>query len=200
MAPDRYLRFSGLLTEREVSSVRQLNLLPPEEREAIYRRLIPEGLLETFGIDRRTLTDRAGRRLVTFLCAPDQELVRIEVRLNPEDRDCLYLLKFDQTFDGDLELGFIMLTDPRGERFHIDRNAEGRDTRLGTAGRNLQEEERAMRAGLAPGQVRRGLGLFGPALGLIERFAASLGRDRFVLEPKFYHVAIQCEHYGVTEK
>jgi hypothetical protein len=195
--PDRYLRFSGLLMEREVSSLRQINLLPAEEREAIYRRLIPEGVLDTFGIDGRTLTDRAGRRLVTFLCPPDQELVRIEVRLNPEDLDYTYLLKLDLTFDGELELGFIIINDPRAERFHVDRDAEGRDLSLGTAGRNLPEEERAMRAGLAPGQVRRGLRLFGTALGLIERFSASLGRDRFVLEPKFYHVAIRCERHGL---
>ncbi|MFN3476799.1 MAG: hypothetical protein ACK4Z6_04505 [Candidatus Methylomirabilales bacterium] len=61
----------------------QLNFLPIEEREAIYPRLIPEELFETFGIDRRTLTDRSGRRLVTFLCPPGQDLVRIEVWLHP---------------------------------------------------------------------------------------------------------------------
>ncbi len=195
--PDRYLRFSGLLMEREVSSLRQINLLPAEEREAIYRRLIPEEMLDTFGIDARTLTDRAGRRPVTFLCPPDQELVRIEVRVNPEDPDYTYLLKLDLTFDGDLELGFIIVNDPRAERFHVHRGAEGRDLAPGAEGRNLPEEARAMGAGLAPGQVRRGLRLFGRALGLIERFSASLGRDRFVLEPKFYHVAIRCERHGL---
>jgi hypothetical protein len=183
--------------ERETSSLRQINLLPPEEREAIYRRLIPEELFDTFGIDRRTLTDRAGQRLVTFLCPPDQELVRIEVRLGPAERDYVYLLKLDQTFDGDLELGFIIINDPRAERFHVDRDAAGQDLSLGTAGRNLPEEERAMRAGLAPGQVRRGLRLFGTVLDLLARFSASLGRDRFVLEPKFYHVAIRCERRGL---
>ena len=196
VGPGPYLRFSALLTEREAGSLRQINLLPKAERELIYTRLIPEDLFEAFGIQRHTLTDRAGRRLVTFFCPPDQELVRIEVRRDPEDPDCLYLLKLDQTFDGELELGFIIINDVRGERFHIDRDAAGRDTRLGTAGRNRQEEERAMRAGLAPGQVRQGLRLFGKVFGLIERFSAAVGRDRFILEPKFYHVAILCEHHG----
>ena len=196
VGPDAYWRFSSLLSEPDASSIRQINLLPEAEREQIYKRLIPDALFEAFGIDRRTLTDGSGRRLVTFFCPADEHLVRIEVRLNPEDRDCLYLLKLDQTFDGDLELGFVIINDPRAERFDIDRDEEGRETRLGTAGRNLKEEERAMAAGLAPGQVRRGLRLYRTALRLVETFSASLGRDRFVLESKFYHLAILCEKYG----
>src|SRR5574341_438996 len=173
VGPDAYWRFSSLLSEADASSIRQINLLPEAEREQIYRRLIPDALFEAFGIDRRTLTDGSGRRLVTFFCPADEHLVRIEVRLNPEDRDCLYLLKLDQTFDGDLELGFIIINDLRAERFDIDRDEEGPETSLGTAGRNLKEEERAMAAGLAPGQVRRGLRLYRTALRLVETFSAS---------------------------
>jgi len=195
VGPDMYARFHALLDERKALSIRQLNLLPKEEREAIYARLIPKELLETFGIDRQTLTDRFGRRLITFLCPPDQDLVRIEVCLNPEDRDYLYLLKLNQTFDGELELGFLIINDPRAERFHIDRDEDGQETRLGTVERNLKEEERAMQAGLAPGQVRQGLRLFGKVVRLVEEFTAFLGRDRFVLEAKFYHMAILCEKY-----
>ena len=195
--PDIYLRFSALLTEGEAASLRELNLLERPERERIYGRLIPSEVFGTFAIDPTTLTDRLGTRLVDFICPPDQEMVRIEVRRQPEDQDCLYLLKLDRTFDGDLELGFIVINDLRADRFHIDRDEAGRDTRMGTAARNLSEEERAMHAGLAPGQVRRGLSLFGKGLLLLEAFAAYLGRDRFVLEPNFYHVAIRCEKHGL---
>jgi GNAT superfamily N-acetyltransferase len=196
VGPDVYRRFSSLLSEPDASSIRQINLLPEPEREQIYARLIPDALFEAFGIDRRTLADGSGRRLVTFFCPADEHLVRIEVRLNPEDRDCVYLLKLDQTFDGDLELGFIIINDLRAERFDIDRDEAGRDTRLGTEGRNLKEEERAMAAGLAPGQARRGLRLYRTALRLVETFSASLGKDRFVLESNYYHLAVLCEKYG----
>lgn len=195
--PEIYLRFSALLTEGEAASIRELNLLERPERERIYGRLIPPEVFETFRIDPSTLTDRLGRKLVEFICPPDQEMVRIEVRREPEDQDCLYLLKLDRTFDADLELAFIVINDLRAQRFHIDRDEAGRDTRMGTAARNLPEEARAMQAGLAPGQVRRGLSLFGKALLLVEGFAAYLGRDRFVLEPNFYHVAILCEKRGL---
>jgi hypothetical protein len=196
IGPGVYARFRTLLDDRKTPSIRQINLLPKEEREGIYGRLIPNALFKIFDIDRQTLTDRFGRRLVTFLCPPDQDLVRIEVRLTPDDRDYLYLLKLDQTFDGELELGFIIINDPRGERFQIDRDENGQQTHLGTTGRNLKDEERAMKAGLAPGQVRWSLRLLGRVLRLVEEFTAFLGRDRFVLEAKFYHMAILCERYG----
>jgi hypothetical protein len=196
IGPGVYARFRTLLEDRKTLSIRQINLLPKEERETIYGKLIPKALFETFGIDPQTLTDRFGRRLVTFLCPPDQDFVRIEVRLTPEDQDYLYLLKLDQTFDGELELGFIIINDPRTERFQIDRDENGQETRLGTMGRNLKEEERAMKTGLAPGQVRWSLRLLGRALRLVEEFTAFLGRDRFLLEAKFYHMAILCERYG----
>ncbi len=195
--PEVYLRFSALLSEGEAASIREINLLERAERERIYGRLIPPEVFETFRINPTTLTDPLGKRLVDFNCPPDQEMVRIEVRREPEDRDCLYLLKLDRTFDADLELGFIVINDLRAERFHIDRDEAGRDTRMGTAARNLPEEEGALQAGLAPGQVRRGLSLFGKGLLLVEAFAAYLGRDRFVLEPNFYHVAIRCEKLGL---
>jgi carboxypeptidase PM20D1 len=46
-----------------------------------------------------------------------------------------------------------VINDPRGERYNIDRDPQGRDTLFGTTLRNIAEEERAMKAGLAPGQV-----------------------------------------------
>jgi hypothetical protein len=96
----------------------------------------------------------------------------------------------------DVELALLIISDPRSERFHVDRDPEGRDTRLGTAGRNVPEEVRAMHAGLAPGQTRRGLRLLREAVRLVEEFVGWMGHDLFLLEAMFYHNAILYERYG----
>ena len=95
-----------------------------------------------------------------------------------------------------LELSFVVINDPRGERFNIDRDPQGRDTLFGTTLRNIAEEEKAMRAGLAPGQVRQGLHLLGEMLRLLERFASRLGTSIISCEALFYHNAVQYERYG----
>ena len=156
---ERLRQFEALVGTSEFRSLLQINHLPREEREAIYRRLIPEAIFTTFGIDAGTFTDRAGNRLVEFNGPPDQDMIWIGVRAHVDDADCAYLIKLQATAYGDIELAFIIINDPRSERFSIDRDPEGRSTHLGTTGRNIPEEVRAMRAGLTPGQTRRGLRL-----------------------------------------
>jgi acetoin utilization protein AcuC len=95
-----------------------------------------------------------------------------------------------------LELSFIVINDPRAERFQIDRDARGKDTLFGTAARNVAEEERAMKAGLAPGQVRPGLRLLREFMFLLERFASRLAVSIISGEALFYHNAIQYERNG----
>jgi hypothetical protein len=94
------------------------------------------------------------------------------------------------------ELSFVQVTDPDGERFGIDRDESGRDTMFGTAARNLDEEARALRAGLAPGQVRRGLRLLGSVVASMEDFCRLLGQELFLVEPLFYHSALLYERHG----
>ena len=53
-----------------------------------------------------------------------------------------------------------------------------------------------MEAGLAPGQVRRGLRLFRQVLPLVESFASELGKEQISVEGLFYHHAILYERYG----
>jgi hypothetical protein len=94
------------------------------------------------------------------------------------------------------ELSFVQITDPAAPRFAIDRDEDGRDTLFGTAGRNLAEERRALAAGLAPGQVRRGLGLLGQVLDGMQAFCRLLGTEVFLVEPLFYHSALLYERHG----
>jgi hypothetical protein len=53
-----------------------------------------------------------------------------------------------------------------------------------------------MQAGLAPGQVRRGLKLTRKLIPLFETFVSRLGHQIFFLEPLAYHNALLFERYG----
>lgn len=193
---ERLRQFAALLGTSEPRSLLQINQLPRVEREVIYRRLIPEAVFTTFGIDPLTLTDTAGNRLVEFDCPQDQGTASIRVRGRPEDPDWCYFIKLETTAYNEVKLDFIIIGDPRAERFHIDRDPEGRETHLGTTVRNIPEEIRAMQAGLAPGQTRRGLRLLREALRLVEEFVAWMGHDLFLLDAMFYHNAILYERCG----
>lgn len=193
---ERLRQFQARLGPSGPRSLLQINQLPREEREAIYRRLIPEAIFTTFGIDPLTFTDAGGNRLVEFEYPSDQGTVSIRARGRPEDTDWCYLVKLQTTAYNDIELEFAIISDPRSERFDIDRDPEGRDTCLGTTGRNISEEIRAMQAGLAPGQIRRGLRLLGEAVRLVEEFVGWMGHDRFLLDAMFYHNAILYERHG----
>ncbi|MFQ5848846.1 MAG: GNAT family N-acetyltransferase [Candidatus Methylomirabilales bacterium] len=192
----RLRRFEALLGRSGPASLIQINQLPREEREAIYRRLIPEVILTTLGIDARALTDSTGNRLVEFACPPEQDMVWVGVRGRPDESDWYYFIKLQSTAYNNIELAFVTIGDPGSERFHIDRDPEGRDTGLGTRGRNVSEEVRAMRAGLAPGQTRRGLLLLKEVVRLLEEFVDWMGHDLFLLDAMFYHNAILYERYG----
>lgn len=193
---ERLRRFEASLGTSGPRSLLQINQLPREEREKCYLRIIPETILTTFDIDPVTLTDPTGNRLVEFYCPPDQGMVQIGVRARPQDPDWCYFVKLQNTAYNEIELTFIIVGDPRAERFTIDRDPNGRDTHLGTTGRNLPEEIRAMSAGLAPGQTRRGLHLLRQAVRSIDEFAGWSGYALVTLEAMFYHNAILYERYG----
>jgi hypothetical protein len=179
-----------------VGSIQEINALPREVVEALYARLVPEELLDRFAIDPTTLRDRAGARLVRVTAPADQPWARVEVRSTPEDRDPALLVDVEMSPLSVPELAFVQITDPSGLRYAIDRDPDGRDTLFGTACRNLEEERRAMRAGLAPGQVRRGLRLLARVLDAMEGFCALIGKEIYLIEPLFYHSAILYERRG----
>jgi hypothetical protein len=65
-----------------------------------------------------------------------------------------------------------------------------------TVSRNIPEEIRAMRAGLAPGQTRRGLQMFRNFRIQAQKFGTQFGIQRVKVEPLAYHNAIMHEFYG----
>lgn len=182
--------------QEESLSIQIINNMPEEKKISIYRRLIPEEIFRRFKIDPNSFTDERGNRVVNFYSPRDRGFVRIEIRIPPESRDPVFLLKIDTTPYNYPELAFIIMNDPSSPRFNIDVDEKGRDTRLGTLSRNIKEELRAMQAGLAPGQVRKGLGLLGRVLMLVEEFTNFLGKDMFYIQPLYYHNAIVYERYG----
>jgi hypothetical protein len=178
-------------------SIYELNHLPPPERTRIYRSLIPTSLFSTFGVDRNTFLNHRGEKVVQFHTPESHGFVSIDVKQGADDPDSIFFLQLSDTpFMDNLELSFVVINDPRGERYNIDRDPQGRDTLFGTTLRNIPEEERAMKAGLAPGQVRPGLHLLGEMLGLLERFASRLGTSIISCEALFYHNAVKYEQYG----
>ncbi|MGH7321684.1 MAG: hypothetical protein ACRELA_18955 [Candidatus Rokuibacteriota bacterium] len=180
----------------EIGSIEELNSLPAPIRDALYTRLVPSEVFHRVGANPRTGRNAAGHLLTRVVAAPGQSWARVEVRASRDDRDPLLLVDVELSPFLVPELSFVQITDPRAERFAIDRDLDGRDTLFGTVTRNLDEEARALAAGLAPGQVRRGLRLLGRVLAAMEDFCRLLGTELFLVEPLFYHTALLYERHG----
>ncbi len=177
-------------------SLRQVNELPEPIKEGIYRSLLPTELLMQYGIDPETLCDAQGNRLVTFRCPAGTGIVEIDVRPAVNFPDPLLYLELSDTRINQIEVLLFIVNDPNSERFQTDRDWRGQRTKFGTVQRNIPEEVRAMQAGLAPGQVRRGLGLSRVLVPLFEDFVRRMGHDYYLLEPLAYHNAILFERLG----
>jgi hypothetical protein len=140
-------------------------------------------------------------RVIAPQDAPELHL-RIPAQRWPENRsgagDFVLSMDLEESGAGHLELAFLTINDLTAPRFDIDVDQRGRLTLLGTAGRNLGEERRAMDAGLGPCQVRAGLSVFAELLPRLENFARAWGYVGIVLEPLTYHNAVMYENYGFS--
>ncbi len=179
-----------------LDSIQEINALPPDVAHGLYARLVPEELFDRFKISPASLCGADGRRLVRITAPADSAWARVEVRSSPEDRDPALLVDVEMSPLSVPELAFVQITDPDGPRYAIDRDPDGRDTLFGTISRNVDEELRAMKDGLAPGQVRRGLRLLARVLDAMEGFCRLLGKEIFLIEPLFYHSAVLYERRG----
>lgn len=180
-----------------LTSLLELNELPEHLRDPLYARLIPLSLLSELGLDRVTLDGPRDGPAVRIVAPAGKPWARVELWRHHADRDPLLLLDVEMTLFGVLELTFVQICDPASERFAIDQDVDGRDTLFGTTTRNLGEEARAMAAGLAPGQVRKGRRLLSHVLEAVEEFSLLLGKDVYLVEPLFYHSALVYERHGL---
>lgn len=177
------------------SSIREINDLPREAKRAIYATLIPEWVFPLFNIHREDFTIQ-GEPAIDLRCPSGSNSVEISVFAAPDAADPALYLQMGDTFNSQLLVLLVIVNDPQSPRFDIDVDEQGRDTQLGTLYRNIPEETRALKAGLAPGQIRRGLRIFRTAVPLFDGFVARMGHPLFFIEPLFYHNAITFERYG----
>jgi hypothetical protein len=177
-------------------SIAGLNQLPAAERRARYASVLPAGLLQRFAIDPGTLTDAQGRSLFTISGPAGSSSVELDLRHAWQAPDPLFYGHFADTVNGQIIVLLAVVNDPAAPRFEVDRLPDGTRTQFGTAGRNRPAETAALAAGLAPGQVRRGLRLLPELITAFEAFVADLGHALYFTEPLSYHNAIVFERYG----
>ncbi len=177
-------------------TIRQLNNLPENVKRRVYRGLIPPALLTRFGIDAIQWTGANKEPMVFLTAEPNSEKVMITARNSPDPNDEFFALELaDNSLNG-IELNLIVLNDPTAPRFSIDYTEDGQPTMFGTLKRNLNAEEVAKNAGLAPGQARAGLGGSRVVFEQIDTFLSMLGHRAYFLEPLTYASAWVFERRG----
>lgn len=179
-----------------LSSLVTINQLPEEIRDQIYRTLVIDDILTRFAIEPVTLCNPRGEKVVTVDASPYTGLVEIRLWRQLSDRDAALYIQIADTINNQLLVLLFVTNDPDAPRFQVDRDWGGEPTKFGTLTRNLDAELEAMRAGLAPGQVQRGLRLSRKMLPAFEQFVARLGHDMYLMEPLAYHTAILFESFG----
>lgn len=177
-------------------SLHQINQLPTAVKESFYCRLLPKDLLAAYGVRPETLCNADGAQLVTFTCPEGSRLVEVDVRPRAGSPDPLLYLELVDTRLNQIEVPLFVVNDPDSPRFETDRDWRGERTKFGTRERNIPAEIQAMDAGLAPGQVRRGLHQTRVLIPLFEDFVRCLGHDYYLMEPLAYHNAILFERLG----
>ena len=178
--------------------IQRISRLSRPEKEGLYRILIPPFLYHRFGIDPLSLCNEKGEKVVRFFCPEGDRTCLGEIKLAGME-DPLYSVQLSDSNDfTQIDWDFIVVNDPASPRFNTQMDKEGRDTLFGWASRNLAEEEKAMEAGLFPGQVRKGLGLTREAFQLLESFCRMFDIKSIRLEALFYHNAITHERHGFS--
>ncbi len=185
---------SRLLSAGRLRSISQINALPEEERTRVYQCLLPLDVMLRFDINLERASDDSESSL--FTVAPQRTSVALSLRHVPEAEDPLLYLQLADTALGQIGVVMFIVNDPESDRFDTDQLPDGTLTHFGTVRRNIEEEIRAMEAGLAPGQVRRGLRLTRDLMPGLEAFVDHLDHDTFFIEPLAYHNAVLFERMG----
>lgn len=162
----------------------------------LFQVLIPPSLLIEYHIDPVKLTDAAGRPCAFTRAGADRSSFRFELFHSGDSSEPMAELEVRDTPFNQIEVVWVTLQDPFAPRFDIDISPTGNSTARGTAGRNLSAETAALAAGLAPGQVRRGLRVLRWLAERIETLMLCLNQREYVVQPLYYHTAVLFEQYG----
>lgn len=169
-----------------------------ERQRMLFRILVPVRLMARFHIDPVRGTDEDGNSVVFARKGADGASYRFEMYHRGGAAEPLAELEMADTQFNQIEVVWVTLQDPLAPRYDIDILPGGDSSMRGTVGRNLVAEEGALLAGLAPGQVRRGLRAFGWLAERIETFMLCLNQHEYMARPLFYHTAILFERYGFS--
>ena len=108
-----------------LSSLATINLLDDAERDQIYRTLLIEEMLERFSIDRETLCNPQGERVVSFDTSPNIGLVELRIWRRLSDRDPVMYMQLADTANNQLTILLFVTNDPDSPRFPVDRDWGG---------------------------------------------------------------------------
>jgi hypothetical protein len=176
------------------STIGGINLLPEEDKRALYARYIPASLLERFALP--PVDSPEIQVFLQFKFAAGASSMEMSLFHQPGFPDPVLYTHVSDTMNGQIHVLLYILNDPDSPRFDVDRMPDGRSTTFGTQDRNLEAECAALQAGLAPGQVRHGLRMLGTAIETFEGFVTLLGQQMYFVEPLYYHNAVIFERYG----
>jgi hypothetical protein len=177
------------------TSIAGINRSPSPVKREIYSGLIPPELLARFAIP-PNLLDPSGVDLLQLNAPENSPAVEIALRHQAGFADPILYGHLMDTLNGQIHVLLYILNDPASPRYDVDRLPDGRSTRFGTLFRNEEAELKAMQAGLAPGQIRRGLRMLANAIHGFENFIQSLSHELYFVEPLYYHNAVIFERYG----
>ena len=167
-------------------TIKALNSLPENPKLRLYRTLIPIQVLADFDINPRTWKNPDKLTQVKLEAERDSDKVKITAWYGEDPaNEFFYLELADNAYNG-IDLNFLIANNPLSPKFQTDFDDGGRETLFGTVRRNLVEEEKAMRAGLAPGQIREGLRCSQIVFTHIETFLTMMAHHAFFLEPLTY--------------
>ena len=175
----------------------EINQLPYPEKREIYARLIPNALLDRFNLD-PYLVDKNGNDLISLICPKGSPSAEMGLYHRSEFPDPVLFGHMTDTLNGQIHILLYILNDPNSARFDVDRMPNGTPTEFGTRCRNIEAETAAMKAGLAPGQIRSGLRLLSEAIASFEDFLRSMEHELYFVEPLYYHNAVIFERYGMA--
>lgn len=177
-------------------TLKQINDLPENIKQRVYRNLIPPLLLTRFDIDPITWTGANKEQRVFLTADSGSEKVFISARTSASEEDEFFVLELADNMLNGIDLNLLLLNNPASARFNTDKDEHGSPTMFGTVRRNLTEESRAKEAGLAPGQVRNSLSASKIVLDQIDTFLATIGQRAYFLEPLTYASAWVFEKRG----
>jgi len=164
----------------------------------LFQILVPARLLMDRCIDPVTLTDAQGRSVAFSRHDADRGSFRLELYPWGDADEAMGEIELADTVFNQIEVVWVVLQDPSAPRFDVDVLPNGAPTMRGTAVRNIVAEEAAMIAGLAPGQVRRGLKVARWLMERVETLMLCLNQREFVVQPLYYHAAVLFERFGFS--